>query len=92
MLAASAVALVSVMRLARTSRSLQSKLEPLSARLTSSADELNRKNALLTAGQEQAKRSIERLRGSILQLQVLVAALEEIRIALKVIRIVRTLR
>ena len=87
---AGAAALWRMVALARASRSLQTKLEPLSARLTETAEELDRKNLRFAAGQEQAKLSIGRLRGSVAQLQVLVAALEEIRLALRLLRLVRT--
>ena len=72
------------------SRSLQAKLEPLNRRLTAATEELDRKNRNFAAGQEYARLSIERLRGSVAQLQVLVAALEEIRLALRILRLVRT--
>jgi hypothetical protein len=87
---AGAVVLWRVIALAKTSRSLQSKLEPMSARLTRTTEELDRKNLRFTAGQERMQWSITRLRGSVAQLQVLVAALEEIRFALRILRLVRT--
>ena len=88
--AAGAVVLLRLLALGRTSRSMQSKLEPLNRRLTEATEELDRKNLRFAAGQERATLSIGRLRGSVAQLQVLVAALEEIRLALRILRLVRT--
>lgn len=88
--AAGAVVLVQLVTLGRTSRSLQAQLEPLTRRLTAATEELDRRNARLAAGQGHATLSIGRLRGSVAQLQVLVAALEEIQLALRLLRLVRT--
>jgi hypothetical protein len=88
--AAGAVVLWQLVALARRSRSLQAKLEPLSVRLTETTEQLDRNNVRFAAGQEHARWSIARLRGSVAQLQVLVAALEEIRVALRLVRLVRT--
>jgi hypothetical protein len=87
---AGAVALLRLFGLFRTSHSLQTKLEPLSVRLTEATEALDRNNLRFAAGQEHVKLSIGRLRGSVAQLQVLVAALEEIRLALRLLRAVRT--
>lgn len=90
LVAAGAVALLRLLALARTSRSLQRQLEPLGRRLTAATEELDRKNLRLAADQEHARLSIGRLRGSVAGLQVLVAALEEVRQALRILRLVRT--
>lgn len=82
-------ALLQLLALARTSRSLQGKLEPLGRRLAAATEELDRRNRRFAAGQEHAQLSIGRLRGSVAQLQVLVAALEEVRLALRILRLVR---
>jgi len=88
--AAGAVVLLRLLALARTSRSLQGKLEPLSRHLIEATEELDRKNVQFAAGQEHAKLSIGRLRGSVAQLQILVAALEEAQLALRILRLART--
>jgi hypothetical protein len=90
--AASCVALARTFRFFRAVRSFSRAVEPLAGQLTASADELDRRNVAFAAGQERARQSIDRLRSSILQVRVLVAALDEILLALRLLRFIRGLR
>jgi hypothetical protein len=92
MLAAGAVALARTLLFFQGMRSFSRSVEPLAARLAASAETLDKRNATLAIGQEHARQSLQQLRGSILQLRVLVAALEEIRLVLRLLRFVRSLR
>ena len=86
----STIVLLRIAVLSKTSGSLQRKLEVLGGRLAASTDDLERRGTSFGAGQDRVKHSVGQLRGSIARLQVLVAALEEIRLALRLVRAVRT--
>ena len=86
----STIVLLRIAVLSKTSGSLQRKLEVLGGRLAASTDDLERRGTSFGVGQDRVKDSVGQLRGSIARLQVLVAALEEIRLALRLVRAVRT--
>jgi hypothetical protein len=92
LLAATAMMLRSLRSLARTSRSFQSRLTPVTASLAAATERLSQKNERLARDQTVASTTVHRLQSSIKQLQVLVDALHEVQVMLKFVRLVRAVR
>jgi hypothetical protein len=84
--------LVGLRRLAGTSKALERRLTPALASLDAATARLSQKGATAGHDREVAALAVGRLRASMAQLKVLTDALEEFRLVLRVVRLVRSVR
>jgi hypothetical protein len=79
----------SIVRFGRASRSLARTIEPLTARLEASSEALSQHSGELADDQALLRARVDGLRASWAQLQLLVGAIQELRLGLRIARLLR---